>query len=184
MYQLNPLHPTLVILKPRGLLARYIEDRLNIALRRTKTDLMTTHLLEAEINLSRIAFDGLRAVTARIPLIKKGYPVVFAVTLFAEECFPVEVICQFGHQHSPFVNFNAHQERLRTDDMIAYNAYVEQQMRHRVTFLPPVSRKSLRNRLNGFEEINSRIFYDIRFGVMCNFDLFGQLSKLTASNNK
>ena len=94
LFEFHPLNPTLVMLKQESFWTKYIQKRLDIALRCTQTDTMTTSMIEARINIAGISFDALRAVTARTPLIKKAFPVVNALTLFGQEFFPLEMFAR------------------------------------------------------------------------------------------
>ena len=71
---------------------------------------------------------------------------------------------------------------LRTAQISLHNLIIENSMlHHEITFFRPLKRRNL---VNHMEEIHSRIFYDVKFMVTYNFEVFGQLAKLIALKEK
>ena len=188
LFEFHPLRPVFVMLKQENFWTRYVEKRVDIALRRTRTNIMATDILEARINASGITFDALRALTSRTPLIKRAYPVINFVTSCVQEFFPMEVFLHAGHQHSESVNFNLEQESLRNEQMVHYNSRVFMANYNMFTGMvnPEVTLFRAFNRrdhINHLAEIHSRTFYDVRFMITIDFDVFGKLAKITAPKN-
>ena len=61
-----------MILRQRAFWARYLQKHVDMTLKRTQTDIMATNQFEVDVSLSGIAFDWLRALTARTPIIKRA----------------------------------------------------------------------------------------------------------------
>jgi hypothetical protein len=138
-------------------------------------------MIETKVNLSRLAFDGLRTVAIRTPLVKRLYPVINTITTLVEELLPLEMYLQVGHQHSESVNFNDVQEQQRSTIMEVHNLRI----RHGIHVLHRVYRPLNRHTLvTNQEEIHARSFYAARFMVTYNFSILDILERLTANKNK
>ena len=184
--EFHPLHPVSVMLKQEALYTKYIQKGGDISCKFTRTDVMTTGIVEARLNVSGVTFDVLRTIISRIPLVKRASPMVNGLILLAEEHFPVEVFCQAGYHHSATSNFNLEQEHLRNGALANFNkelfrANYDETTRDMSAQVVPFRSFERRDpdHANHLHEIHSRTFYNLRFEITIDFDLFAELLKIT-----
>ena len=183
--EFHPLHPISLILNQEALYTKYIQKRGDISCKLTRTNLMTTAIVEARVNVSGVTFDLLRTMLSRIPLVNKVSFMVNGLTVFVEDHFPMEMLLQAGYQHSPICNFNLEQERLRNEARANFNeelfrANYNETTRDMSAEVVLFRAFEKRNYTFQMSEIHSRVFCDFRFEITIDFDLFSELSKITS----